>query len=102
MSLAARWGVALGVALGALGWGLLVAALAHSAWGMGGGQASAVAAVTFTRGLWNDCATDASGVTSCVPLVSLVTLPGTGEDMGGLWGHGGDMGGGCRGMGGWG
>ncbi|XP_066841436.1 claudin-7-like isoform X2 [Anser cygnoides] len=43
--------------------------------GGGGGQATAVAAVTVTRGLWSDCATDATGVTSCVPLVSLLTLP---------------------------
>ncbi|GAB0201250.1 probable inactive tRNA-specific adenosine deaminase-like protein 3 [Grus japonensis] len=70
------WGVALGVALGAVGWALLVASLPHGAWGLAGGQATAVASVTVTRGLWNDCATDASGVTSCVPLVSLITLPG--------------------------
>ncbi|XP_074714140.1 claudin-15-like [Strix uralensis] len=73
---AVGWGVALGVALGAVGWGLLVASLPHSAWGLGGGQATAVATVTVTRGLWSDCATDASGVTSCVPLISLITLPG--------------------------
>ncbi|XP_071656217.1 claudin-15 [Patagioenas fasciata] len=70
------WGVALAVALGTAGWGLVVAAVTHGAWGVGGGQATAVATVTVTRGLWSDCATDASGVTSCVPLVSLVTLPG--------------------------
>ncbi|XP_074787029.1 claudin-15 [Athene noctua] len=70
------WGVTLGVALGAAGWGLLVASLPHGAWGLAGGQATAVATVTVTRGLWSDCATDASGVTSCVPLVSLITLPG--------------------------
>lgn len=70
------WGVALGVAAGAVGWALLVASLPHGAWGVAGGQATAVAAVTVTRGLWSDCATDATGVTSCVPLVSLLTLPG--------------------------
>ncbi|XP_068855306.1 claudin-15-like, partial [Aphelocoma coerulescens] len=64
------------VALGVTGWGLLVAAVAEGVWGMGGGQSSAVTPVIFTRGLWADCGTDASGVTSCVPLVSLVTLPG--------------------------
>ncbi|XP_050572918.1 claudin-15-like [Cygnus atratus] len=72
------WGVALGVAVGAVGWALLVASLPHGAWGVAGGQATAVAAVTVTRGLWSDCATDATGVTSCVPLVSLLTLPGLG------------------------
>ncbi|XP_061211354.1 claudin-15-like [Neopsephotus bourkii] len=76
MTPALGWGVTLGVALGAVGWGLLVASLPHSVWGMAGGQATAVATVAITRGLWNDCATDASGVTSCVPLVSLITLPG--------------------------
>ncbi|XP_030330430.1 claudin-15-like isoform X1 [Strigops habroptila] len=76
MTPALGWGVTLGLALGAVGWGLLVASLPHSVWGMAGGQATAVASVAITRGLWNDCATDASGVTSCVPLVSLITLPG--------------------------
>ncbi|XP_030826161.1 probable inactive tRNA-specific adenosine deaminase-like protein 3 [Camarhynchus parvulus] len=58
------------------GWGLLVAAVAAGVWGMGRGQTSAVTAVIVTRGLWADCGTDASGVVSCVPLLSLVTLPG--------------------------
>ncbi|XP_058684503.1 claudin-7-like, partial [Poecile atricapillus] len=74
-----RWGpvaAVAAVALGVTGWGLLVAAVAAGVWGMGGGQSSAVTAVIVTRGLWSDCATDASGVMSCVPLVSLVTLPG--------------------------
>ncbi|XP_069657444.1 claudin-15-like [Haliaeetus albicilla] len=70
------WGAALAVALGAVGWGLLVASLPHGTWGLGGGQANAVASVTLTRGLWNDCVIDAAGVTSCVPLISLITLPG--------------------------
>ncbi|XP_077049086.1 claudin-7-like [Agelaius phoeniceus] len=64
------------VALAVAGWGLLVAAVAAGVWGMGGGQTSAVTAVIVTRGLWADCGTDASGVMSCVPLLSLVTLPG--------------------------
>ncbi|XP_072776760.1 claudin-19-like isoform X1 [Taeniopygia guttata] len=74
-----RWGpvaAVAAVALGVTGWALLVAAVAAGVWGMGGGQSSAVTAVIVTRGLWADCATDASGVLSCVPLVSLVTLPG--------------------------
>ncbi|KAM8986015.1 uncharacterized protein PRD47_018954 [Ara ararauna] len=76
MTPALGWGAALGVALARGGGALLGASLPHSMWGMAGGQASAVAAVTITRGLWSDCGTDASGVTSCVPLVSLLTLPG--------------------------
>ncbi|KAM3656000.1 claudin-7-like isoform 1-T1 [Ammospiza maritima maritima] len=64
------------VAVAVSGWGLLVAAVAAGVWGMGGGQTSAVTAVIVTRGLWADCGTDASGVVSCVPLVSLVSLPG--------------------------
>eukprot|EP00076_Gallus_gallus_P036780 XP_025002318.1 claudin-10-like isoform X3 [Gallus gallus] len=76
MSPPVTWGVALGVALGAVGWALLVSSLPHSAWGVGGGQVTVVASVTNTRGLWSDCVTDASGVTSCVPLQSLLTLPG--------------------------
>eukprot|EP00076_Gallus_gallus_P036779 XP_025002317.1 basic salivary proline-rich protein 2-like isoform X2 [Gallus gallus] len=78
MSPPVTWGVALGVALGAVGWALLVSSLPHSAWGVGGGQVTVVASVTNTRGLWSDCVTDASGVTSCVPLQSLLTLPALG------------------------
>ncbi|XP_053789155.1 claudin-7-like isoform X2 [Vidua chalybeata] len=83
-----RWGplaALAAVALGLTGWGLLVAAVAAGVWGMGGGQSSAVTAVIVTRGLWADCATDASGVTSCVPLVSLVTLPGLASVGAALW-----------------
>ncbi|XP_040513109.1 claudin-7-like [Gallus gallus] len=61
MSPPVTWGVALGVALGAVGWALLVSSLPHSAWGVGGGQVTVVASVTNTRGLWSDCVTDASG-----------------------------------------
>ncbi|TRZ08292.1 hypothetical protein HGM15179_018818, partial [Zosterops borbonicus] len=73
-----RWGpvaAVAAVAVAVTGWGLLVAAVAAGVWGMGGGQSSAVTAVVVTRGLWADCATDPSGVMSCVPLVSLVSLP---------------------------
>ncbi|XP_077645582.1 claudin-7 [Lonchura striata] len=71
-----RWWPLAALALALAGWALLVAAVAAGVWGMGGGQSSAVTAVIVTRGLWADCATDASGVLSCVPLLSLVTLPG--------------------------
>ncbi|KAM9367114.1 claudin-15-like [Phaethornis superciliosus] len=70
------WGVAVSLSLGALGWGLLVTSLSHGAWGMGGSPGTAVTTLAVTRGLWSDCVTDATGVTSCVPLVSLVSLPG--------------------------
>ncbi|XP_053908761.1 claudin-15-like isoform X2 [Cuculus canorus] len=70
------WPVALAVALGVTGWALLVAALSHSAWGLGGTAGSVVTTVTVLRGLWADCVTDATGVTSCVPSISLITLPG--------------------------
>ncbi|XP_072776761.1 uncharacterized protein [Taeniopygia guttata] len=83
-----RWGpvaAVAAVALGVTGWALLVAAVAAGVWGMGGGQSSAVTAVIVTRGLWADCATDASGVLSCVPLVSLVTLPGLAAVGGAIW-----------------
>ncbi|KAM3656002.1 uncharacterized protein VK521_015442 isoform 3-T3 [Ammospiza maritima maritima] len=73
------------VAVAVSGWGLLVAAVAAGVWGMGGGQTSAVTAVIVTRGLWADCGTDASGVVSCVPLVSLVSLPGLCSVGSALW-----------------
>ncbi|CAN8178442.1 unnamed protein product, partial [Coccothraustes coccothraustes] len=70
-----RWAPLAALALAVTGWALLVAAVAAGVWGMGGGQSSAVTPVIFTRGLWADCGTDASGVMSCTPLLSLVTLP---------------------------